>query len=136
MRLGGRIAAACVMALTVSLGPTTAWATAGGPPPPASCFQADSSGDYPTCTLVDGTWVRGDGVTAHDHLASDAIAGAAGVLLLGVLFALARARTTRSDHSLSSLLLRVSRRRHSPGGHHGALPDRGRLHARVVEQPD
>ena len=83
------------MVVTLSLGPSTAWATTGGPPPPASCFQADASGDYPTCALVHGTWVRGGDVAAHDQLASDAIVGATGLLLLGLMLALARAGARR-----------------------------------------
>jgi hypothetical protein len=91
VRCLARLAAACAVVVTLCLGPETAWAESG-PPPPASCFQADSAGDYPTCTLVHGAWVRGDVLARENPLGTRATIGGAIAVALLVLWAATRAR--------------------------------------------
>jgi hypothetical protein len=89
-----RLAAACAVVVTVGLGPATAWASSG-PPPPASCFQADSTGNYPTCTLVHGAWIRGT-ISAPDNPTATRIAIGGGIAVaLLVLWAAVRAGRSR-----------------------------------------
>jgi predicted lysophospholipase L1 biosynthesis ABC-type transport system permease subunit len=102
-----RLAAACAVAVTVCLGPA-AWAATGSPPPPASCFRVDATGNYPTCTLVHGTWVRGDVSTSSDNPTAVrvAIGGGLAVALL-VLWAAIRAGRSRRAQAAADAAIPV-----------------------------